>query len=222
MATTRTTMSGGTKSAEDLTSILDFLRDEVRPVIASISGPRSCLQTCSVVGQVLRGCGYQAVTLGVVFQIFNDVCAQQVLDGLPIDVNAPGAWARQVGGGRNAGYADDGGWEGAGHVVVVVPEFGMLVDHSIDQVNTGHPEDPAPRDIVVQPFHSTPPRDQLRDMRWGRGQLTMINTGTNGRLYMLNYHGVPTDKSYLTAETFTDPHWGRLAQELVHKIRGGS
>lgn len=208
--------TGRTKSAEDLASILDHLRDVTRPTIARIAGTRSCLQTCSVVDQVLRAFGYQPQTLGVIFQIFNDVCVAQVQRGEDIDPNAPGAFARQVGGRQSE---DAEGWQGAGHVVNVVPEFGFLIDLSIDQVNWGgHEGDEAPRDLGVLPFYSEPPADRLKAMRWGRKPLSMIGDGSNGRPYLLTYIGVPSDKSYLTAQTYTSLTWKLLAEKTIREI----
>lgn len=208
------------KSAEDLISILDHLRDTTRPTISRIAGTRSCLQTCSVVDQVLRAFGYQPQTLGVIYQVFNEVCVAQVTRGEDVDPTAPGAFARQVGGGRSAGYEDDQGWEGAGHVINLVPEFGMLIDLSIDQVNHGPDDEPA-RDLGVLPFYAEPPAARLKAMRWGRRPLSMIGDGENGKPYLLTYIGVPDDQSYKTALTYTDPMWTRLAGKTIGEITDG-
>lgn len=220
---TPSTRTRGTKSAEDLASILDHLRDTTRPTISRIAGTRSCLQTCSVVDQVLRAFGYQPQTLGVIFQIYNEVCVGQVMRSEDINPTAPGAFARQVGGGLSAGYVDDQGWEGAGHVVNLVPEFDILIDLSIDQVNVGPPDgsDPEPRDLGVLPFYAKPPADRLKAMRWGRKPLSMIGDGENGKPFMLTYVGVPTDQSYKTAPTYLDPMWTRIAEKTVREISDG-
>jgi hypothetical protein len=173
------------------------------------------------VDQVLRAFGYQPQTLGVIYQVFNEVCVAQVARGEDINPTAVGAFARQVGGGRNAGYVVDDGWEGAGHVINLVPEYGALIDLSIDQVNTGPPDDPAPRDIGVLPFYAEPPADRLKAMRWGHTPLTMTGDGEYGKRYMLTYIGVPEDKSYKTAQTYTDPMWTRMAEKTVREICDG-
>jgi hypothetical protein len=173
------------------------------------------------VDQVLRAFGYQPQTLGVIYQIFNEVCVEQVNRGEDINPTAPGAFARQVGGGRSAGYEDDQGWQGAGHVINIVPEFGFLIDLAIDQVNTGPPDDPAPRDIGVLPFYAKPSAARLKTMRWGRRPLSMIGDGEYGKPYLLTYMGVPDDQSYKTAETYTSITWKRLAMLTVKEIEDG-
>lgn len=204
------------KSVEDLTFILDHLLETTRPVISRIAGTRSCLQTCSVVDQVLQAFGYQPQTLGVTFQVFNEVCVEQVSRGEEINPRAPGAFARQVGGALGPSKE---GWEGAGHVINLVPEFGVFVDLAIDQVNEGPPDDPAPRDIGVLPFYAQPPAERLKAMRWGRRSLTMVGDNERGKPYMLTYMGVPSDKSYKTALTYTDAIWTRLSESTVKEIR---
>lgn len=205
--------------SQDELAVVAAVMKVARPVLLSVFEPRSCIASTRIGIDVLAYFGITALPISLFMVVHNAEAVQLFSDGYTNEevqaiYNTDGHLPTSVGGPWSIGIGGEGGDGWAGHLMVGLPQYRLLIDLSADQANRTH------KNIIIdEPLAFT-----IESADWWMGKepfSTVMENDDGGRLgFVLNRSLADPDgyKRSLNWRRASSKHQGRVFEQVTGQI----